>query len=382
MSIKDAAKHQRKWYGKWHTWAGITAGFVLIIVSLTGALLVFEQELDVWLNPQLFEYQETGAILSFEEVVNQVSEDHPEWKVTRIFIQEKKNDAYLVIVKDLRKQVIVNPYTAKVAGTRVYRKTVMGFIRNLHRTLLIPFVGRYIVGLCSLACVILMITGLRQWLPSKTKQLKTRLKIRLDAGKRRVNYDTHNALGFYFAPIISLIALTGVMITFSQIILLFLFLLNFQSPQSIASILDQRSTYVANQAPIGITKAEELVKERMLDAKVLGVSLPHDSTGTYEMNVWQPAPSKVGDRSLVFIDQYSGATVFSTDKKELQLGKVYLNWVTPVHYGTFGGLFTRILALVASLITAVLFLTGFYIWYGRWKKRQNRRKAKLKQTKE
>ena len=180
--LKDIVKHQHKWYGKWHTIAGLSAGFVLIIVSLTGALLVFEQELDVWLNPDLFTFEEKGKLLSLQEVREKVEYDHPTWEVERLFIQDQKNNAILLFAEETGKphrhphpQIIVNPYTGEVMGSRIYKYSLMGVIRNLHRTLLIPFIGRYLVGLSSLFCVILMITGLRQWIPKKRKQLKNSL---------------------------------------------------------------------------------------------------------------------------------------------------------------------------------------------------------------
>tara|TARA_B100000424_G_scaffold53526_1_gene38340 strand:+ start:815 stop:964 length:150 start_codon:yes stop_codon:yes gene_type:complete len=45
--LQKSAKYQKKWFGKLHTRGGVTAGFVIIIVSLTGALLIFESELDI-----------------------------------------------------------------------------------------------------------------------------------------------------------------------------------------------------------------------------------------------------------------------------------------------------------------------------------------------
>ena len=62
----------------------------------------------------------------------------------------------------------------------------------------------------------------------------------------------------------------------------------------------------------------------------------------------------------------------NTDADLPHIGKAYVNWVTPIHYGTFGGLTTRILALIASLVVPVLFVTGFIIWRGRWLKRNKK----------
>ncbi|MDN5202768.1 PepSY-associated TM helix domain-containing protein [Fulvivirgaceae bacterium BMA10] len=370
-SLKRAARHQKHWYGKWHTWAGITAGMILIIVSLTGSFLVFEDELDVWLNPELFDFEEKGqAILSFQNVITKLKEDYPDWDMGGIYMAEKRNHAYILYLHD-GEQAIINPYTAEVTGVRIYRESVMGFIRHLHRTLFIPPFGKYLVGTSSLICAILMITGLRLWIPKKWKHLKARFGIRWSGNKKRINFDLHNSLGFYFSPVITLISITGVVITFSQFVFLFLFLLSFKSPQSIASIFDQKSNYYENAKALSIDELEAIVEKQVEGGILMGINFPHDSVGTYGMNVLAPAVAKTGDHCMFWLDQYSGEVVYSSESKDLKLGKMYLNWITPIHYGTFGGLPTRILALIASLVTATLFITGFIIWLPRWKKSGN-----------
>ena len=85
-----------------------------------------------------------------------------------------------------------------------------------------------------------------------------------------------------------------------------------------------------------------------------------------------PYPKKKNS-AILFIDQYSGEIINSSEDKKFKLLKVYTNWVTPIHYGTFGGLPTRIVALMATIITAILFVSGFLIWWSRRKKMFHRK---------
>ncbi|MEM7660322.1 MAG: PepSY-associated TM helix domain-containing protein, partial [Bacteroidota bacterium] len=142
------------------------------------------------------------------------------------------------------------------------------------------------------------------------------------------------------------------------------------SPMSISEVLDQQSQYQVDTSPITITQAVHLAQQKFPEGEVTGMSLPHDSLGAYTVNLTLPSAAKTGNRVLLFVDQYSGATIGSSQDEPYRLAKSYLNWVQPLHYGTFGGLPTRILALLASLVTAALFLTGFFIWLPRWKKRR------------
>ncbi|MEH2085041.1 MAG: PepSY-associated TM helix domain-containing protein [Nostoc sp.] len=44
------------------------------------------------------------------------------------------------------------------------------------------------------------------------------------------------------------------------------------------------------------------------------------------------------------------------------MGDRILNSFTPLHYGTFGGLPTRILYVFVGLAPLILFITGFVMW--------------------
>jgi len=380
--FSEMVRHQKKWYAQWHAWAGIFAGSILFIVSLTGALLVFESELDVWLYPKLFDFKESGELMPFSVAFEQVKNAHPDIDFYSIYRFTDLNDAYILIFEKDHKyyQAITNPYTGQVTGTRIYSKSVMGFIKELHRTLLIPTAGRYIVGIASLFLVILMITGLRLWIPKHWKLLKSRLTVKKGASFKRQNYDLHNSLGFYFSPFITLISMTGVAITFSNIIILTLFIVNFQSPQSIGDILGKQSVYQADKESKRIEEILTIAQADMPHAEIRGFSVPKDSAGGFTVNFVAEGEAVTGDHSFATFDQYTGERLLNTEKDFANTGKIPLNWLTSVHYGTFGGLPTRIVALLASLVAPVLFVTGFIIWWGRWKKRQRKSGDKMNLT--
>jgi len=378
-------RHQKQWYGQWHAWTGIFAGSILIIVSLTGALLVFESELDVWFYPKLFEFKTSDNPMALPEVFQKVKADYPDLALYSIFRYPDLNNAYILnFEKDHQYyQAITNPYTGEVTGTRIYSKSIMGFIKELHRTLLIPTAGQYIVGIASLFMVILMITGLKLWIPKHWKMLKSRLTVKKGASFKRQNYDLHNSLGFYFSPFITLISMTGVAITFSNLVILGLFIANFQSPQSIGDILGKQSFYQSNKESKPLEEILNLAKADMPHAEIRGFSVPRDSAGGFTVNFVAEGEAMTGDHSFATYDQYSGERLLNTEKDFANTGKIPLNWLTSVHYGTFGGMPTRIIALLASLVAPILFVTGFTIWWGRWKKRNrmyNSKEAKDEDT--
>lgn len=65
--------------------------------------------------------------------------------------------------------------------------------------------------------------------------------------------------------------------------------------------------------------------------------------------------------SQVYLDQYTGVVVQLKNGLESSRDQRVLNSFAPLHYGTFGGLTTRILYILIGLAPLVLFITGFVI---------------------
>ena len=63
-------------------------------------------------------------------------------------------------------------------------------------------------------------------------------------------------------------------------------------------------------------------------------------------------------RFSVRLDRYSGKILQVQDSRTAKLGDRILSAFTPLHYGTFGGLLTRILYVFVGLAPLILFITG------------------------
>ena len=372
------AYHQKRWFGKWHLYLGIFAGVVLTIVGLTGSILVFQDEIDRALNPDLFTVAEQQKRIPIEEIAPIIKNKYPDKKIEYIMETDEKNpySTYRFFGSEDKSEFFVNPFTAEISGKRIASSAFIRIVTTIHRTLLIPQAGRYIVGLAALSLLILTISGIRLWLPKKLKYLKKSLSIDFKAGPKRQNYDWHNVLGVFSAPIVITLALTGLVITFSTVFIALLFLLNGQSPQSVASIFASKSVVIPNQKPINSGQAAHKVYEVFPDAKIMGIGIPSEKDGSYRFDAYIDGKAKTGKRLMLIVDQYSGKLLLNSERDFPNTGNSYLSWITPLHYGTFGGWPTRILALFGSLIPPALSITGFIIWWPRYRKqRRNKNTA-------
>ncbi|UYQ93386.1 PepSY domain-containing protein [Chitinophaga horti] len=365
------AKHQSRWFGKWHLYLGIIAGAIVAFTGLTGSILVFDDEIDRALNRELFDVLAQQQKIPLGEAITVIGQKHPTIHLDYIQnLGDKPNDAYHGYNFDTEEQFFFNPYTGDLSGKRIYETSFIHVVTDLHTSLLVPVAGQYIVGLATLCLLILTISGLRLWIPDKWKQLKSVLTVNFKASFKRQNYDWHNVLGFYSAPVVSLLSLTGVCITFSMLVVPLLFILSGQPPQGVAKLLSVQSIYVAGAQPLSPAEIVRIAEQHMPGSRAAGISLPHDSVSNWRIDMLGTRLPVEGNREMIMIDQYSGKILLSSRADFPDVGNAYLSWLTPIHYGSFGGLPTQILAIIGGLMPLVLFVTGFIIWWPRYKKQR------------
>ncbi|MGQ7854624.1 PepSY-associated TM helix domain-containing protein [Pedobacter sp. WC2501] len=372
------AKHQKRWFGKWHLYIGIIAGAIVAFIGITGSILVFQDEIDRALNPDLFEVIAQKQKMPVEEIVPLIKKNYPKLKIDYLMLNNFKNpnEAYSVLNLKSNEETFINPYTGKIGGKRIHTSSFIHVVTELHRTLLIPVAGRYICGLASLCLLILTISGLRLWIPKKWKQLKSVLTVRFSGSFKRQNYDWHNSLGFYSSPIVAILSLTGFSITFSTLVIPLLFLLSGKSPQGVAQLLGAKSAWHAEATSLPLTAIVHAAEEKMPNAYIGGIAFPADKMGAYRLDMLSGNLPRVGKREMLIVDQYTGKVLLNSRKDFPNVGNAYLSWLTPIHYGSFGGRPTQVIALIAGLMPLALFITGFIIWWPRYQKQKRGKKHK------
>ncbi|WP_076382943.1 PepSY-associated TM helix domain-containing protein [Filimonas lacunae] len=371
---KGWARHQQRWFGKWHVYLGIIAGFIIAVVGITGSLLVFRDEIDQALNPTLFKVLAGQRRMPVEEIMPMVKQAYPKDTFSYVLLPGKNvTEPYIFFNYKKEEQLFVSPYTGQPTGKRLYESSFIHIVTEIHTSLLVPVAGRYIVGISALILLILTITGLRLWIPKKWKQLKTVLTVNFKASFKRQNYDWHNVIGFYTAPFVSLIALTGFCLTFSIVIIPMLFTLSGLPPQGAAKLLGAKSTWQAHAVTMPLDKLYQIKEQELPGSEIAGIAFPADSTGNFRLDIRDKGLPAEGKREMLILDQYSGKVLLNSRKDFPPVAAAYLSWLQPIHFGNFGGIPTKILALLAGMVPLALFITGFIIWYPRWKKQKSRK---------
>jgi uncharacterized iron-regulated membrane protein len=350
-----------------HRYLGLVVGIILVIVGLTGSLLVFEPEID----RSLIHFQFGNIIPQLEQVaipsiVDTVKSAKLGWNLTGIDLPLTSDDAIRVSLdapNQSPSQVLVNPYTGKIIGERISNFTFRNLILNIHYALAAGDLGTAIAGIAALLLFILSLTGIMLW--SGWRNLKAGFKIKWNGHIKRVNFDIHKVAGIFAAIFLALTGITGFGWNFYAQVEPIVYAVTFTS-KSIEPI----STVIPGRSTVSLSEILQRADAILPQAKIAYINFPTSPEGVFQINKQFPEDREIY-RSRVYFDRYTGAVLKVRSSRQLQLGEQIFDSFTPLHFGTFGGLPTRILYVFVGLAPTFLFITGLVMWRHRRKPQKN-----------
>ena len=395
----------KKIFRKIHLWLSVPFGLIITLVCFSGAMLVFENEVNEWFRRDLY-YVETvkESPLPMDKLLEKVATTLPDSvAVTGVSISSDPGRAYQVsLSKPRRASLYVDQYTGEVKG-KSERSGFFMFMFGMHRWLLDSmnpgnegiFWGKMIVGVSTLLLVFVLISGIVIWWPRTRKALKNSLKITATKGWRRFWYDLHVAGGMYALIFLLAMALTGLTWSFPWYRTAFYKVFGVEVQQRAAQGHEQKSDAQKRDTKLAahrekkregneVRKGEKSGRPENNHSDMYSVTSPfvywqeiYDKLGRQNPEYKQISISS-GTASVSFnrfgnqraSDRYS----FNTDNGEFTETSLYQHqdksgkirgWIYSVHVGNWGGMFTRILTFIAALLGAALPLTGYYLWIKR-----------------
>ena len=351
---------------KLHRYVGIMVGLLLVAIALTGSILVFHEEIDRYLNPQVMqvvpqiesEKQTLSDRKSPDFVFNKVRSAYPELTLRIIHLPMEADGVYKVGLESKTEEwfdVYINPYSGVILGTKQWGRTLITFIYDIHLTLLAGDFGEKVVGVCGFLLVLLAVTGLILW--PGWKKLGTGFKIRWQAPTHLLNYDIHKVAGIWSVVFLVMIAFTGAgLIFYTEFEGAVYWLTRTPPPPTLTSTLQ------ADKAPLALDEILQKADVALPGAKTTFVNIPNKPDGVVRVTKKFPQEVKPSGRSRVFVDQYSGKVLRVENALEAPLPNRFLDSLFPLHTGIYGGLATRIIHVFIGLTPTGLFITGFVMW--------------------
>lgn len=383
----------KKWTGKLHLWFGLSIGLIIFIVSITGTLFVFKDEVEnftrkdvIYHNEQNIAQKQILPIRVLEKAVDAQLKE--KYKIHWVNVPIDKKMSYQFYWYEhnteawnyfdefpIYKVAYVNPYTGKVLRTYDEKNGFFSIVKSIHWSFLLKQDwGKYVVGIPVIIFVIMLISGIILWWPKNKSARKQRFSFKWKNIKnwKRKNYDLHNILGFYSSIFALIFSITGLFYAFFvvQAMIYFVF--------SGGNTVYPDFSHITTKAPIEqrnettLDKVIHTVQAKYPNSFGFAIDLGHPHMDDHEhpnfsVFVKHLSYSYHKNSSLIF-DENSGELLHTYNHEDKNFGEKTVAANYDIHVGSILGLPTKIIAFIVSLICASLPVTGFLIWWGRRKK--------------
>ncbi len=351
-----------------HMWVGLVLGLLLVIIGLTGSVLVYDEDIQHWLQP-VPHASSTGAPVSLDRLIAVAREaTGRERGQVQIVMPEQSAEAVTVRFGQFSRMssgegrgpapvdVFVDPVSATVISQRTPTPMpVFGVMHQLHGSLLMAREGRQAVGWLGVAMLALGVSGLVLWWP-KRGQWKYAFIVRRSAKGLRFHRELHGMLGIWTFIVFMMVSFSGVAIVFPQTI----------NAMTGGAPLPVRARGVPEVEPlrgaqrIGADQAAKLALAAVPESELRSVTLPARPNQAVSVGLAKYGSMNAG----AVIDPWRGTVLQVRDPST-----TFMGWQRPLHDGTVGGIW-RFLVFLSGLLPAVFVFTGVVMW-------AKKRKARL-----
>jgi len=183
---------------RWHFYAGLFVIPFMLMLSLTGLVMLFDDEIEFSRYQSVLAVTPEVTTLTASQQMENVTAAYPNAMVTQ-FIPAQSNELanrFSIMFESGQTQfVTVNPYTGEVLGTIDRSDSWYQLANDIHGTLLLGDWGDYLIEIAASLGVILLVTGVYLWLPRDKASKAGFLKIRMTSGPRILMRDLHANIG-------------------------------------------------------------------------------------------------------------------------------------------------------------------------------------------
>lgn len=355
-----------------HWMVGISAGLLLALIGLTGALLAVERPVIEWLNADVRTVQPSGERLSIPTILERIQAGAVEDRVASVDLLGDPASAVRVTLNSDENEIVryLDPYSAQWQieyGTR--GETFFDAVMGLHRWLMLGdrAIGRQIVGICTLLLILLALTGLYLRWPRRAANWRNWLLVKGRLRGRGFLWSLHAVIGTYMLVIYLFLAGTGLYWSYEWYRGILFRLAAVEQPLS-------RPVTAQDTAPsvVDIEKAwESFLRENAATGfSTVSIRFPSEVGQPLSIRYLDPKPSHNRAFNSFVVDTSTGNVVEHDRYVDRTLGGKVMSSMFALHTGSFFGSVGTALFMLASLGMPIFTVTGWMMYLGRRRARK------------
>ena len=348
---------------KVHKISGLTLGFFIFLLALSGVFITFRAEIMPMVYPA-FHVTPGQKELPVETLLFNSKEHLGEAKlITNLYTAEDKESAYLVLFKDpeaaLPGILAIDPYTGKITGEMAAWQNAFAVMLFFHANFFLGKIGGYLVGLLGAVLMFFVISGLYIWLPKHGTWAKFQRLITLKSKNNPQNI--HHGIGLILGLPIFISAITG-------------FLTIFDLLYPVGRMINKDPAYMEELVKVGtcnfrrevlaLNILSEKQRENLISIHLCGKknALVKATYGLHDRHFLQGY-----GRILIDVEKNEIVQTFNsaTDPKSWNIKRLI---IFPIHSGEYFGMPGRVINLITGLGLMVVFCSGVWLSVKRRKK--------------
>lgn len=357
---------KRRWFSV-HRWLGIGLGLWFALVGLTGSLLVFEEPIDRWLNPDWLRARNAGPALSPQAIVERAA---PLGHAERIRLPRAEGEVYRLLIRTQpqrrvgvqRVEAMFDPVSGELLGTRSAEELgltpplLMQTLYEFHRNVLLGNAGSNIVGVAGALLLTSAMTGLVLAWPAGAAHWRRLLRVNFGASATRIAFDTHRSLGVIAALLLLLATATGLTLVYVNYV---------RDAVSVLSKVESFPTIPwramrGDPAPLDALVAE--VRRQYPAAPISEIHVPAGQLSGYQFYLQRAGDQyRLGD-TIVWVHPISAEILVERSDRTRNAGETFMHWLFPLHSGTAFGTGGMVAMCIAGIAPLVLVGTGLWVW--------------------
>lgn len=387
-----------KFFRKIHLWLSVPFGIIITLVCLSGAMLVFEPEITRAVKSDVYYVSEIkDSALPLDELMETVKATLSDSvSVTGVTVFSDNSRTYQVnLSRPRRASLFIDQYSGQITG-KYERIGFFSAMFKLHRWLLDSAnphgdgvkIGKTLVGISTIIFVIALITGVIIWWPRARKGLLHSLSISFSNGWKGFWKGLHVAGGMYALILVLAMALTGLTWSFDWYRSAFYAVCGVEhTPRNFSQATTKTDADKGGRREGGggagrhsgdgdgegsrhsefgrWQQVYDKIKTQNPDAPQITIS-----SESATVTLGNSGNSHAADRYE--FNRRTGEITRSTKYADTVESDKLRGWIYSIHTGSLGGVFTRILWMLAALLGASLPLTGYYIWIKHLIKKKSR----------
>lgn len=360
-----------------HLAVGVVTGVAVLAMSATGTLLAFQRQVLDWSAGRHVIAPAGAARLPLDTLVARGRAALPEGQQVSAVTVRRDPAAPVTLGLSARRYAYVDPYSGELLPASPGLQRFYFEVERWHRSMAMSEglrgkPGVTITGAANLGFLFLILSGMILWLPRQFswRALRAVLLFEPRVTGRRRDWNWHHVFGIWLAPVLVLLVLSGVFISYQWPTELLNRALGGEAareePARPGAAGEVRGEDALTDAPaLGLDHIADRAAATVPDWYSIQVRMPREGASSVTATVSTTSSIRPDRRTSLRFDAASGEMKVEPGYAALPAARKLRSWVRGVHTGEAAGPAGQAVAAFASFAGVILVWTGIALAWRR-----------------